>query len=36
MGMRLNLEYSWLGDRNDGSGSLDHARVSFGYSISFY
>ncbi len=36
LGMRLNLEYSWLGDRNDGAGSLDHSRVSFGFSASFY
>ncbi len=36
LGMRLNLEYSWLGDRNDGAGSLDHSRLSFGFSASFY
>jgi hypothetical protein len=36
LGMRLNFEYSWLGDRNDGSGSLNHSRISFGFSASFY
>ncbi len=35
-GVRLTFEYSWLGQRDGGVGSLDHSRVSLGFSMSFY
>jgi hypothetical protein len=36
LGMRLTFEYSWLGQRDGGLGSLNHSRVGLGLSISFY
>jgi hypothetical protein len=39
LGVRLTFEYSWLGARDEGfgvGGSLNHSRVSLGFSMSFY
>lgn len=36
LGLRLTFEYSWLGQRDGGVGSLNHSRVGLGFSISFY